>query len=99
MPVLRDAGIFGSNDIVAVDQAVLDETSRYPLLEENVPTSMEIHARKGHPFRWLHGPYKDPYCVVEYGEKLGLGSRAYNLEDVFPVQEFSRTAAGYISAS
>ena len=36
---------------------------------------MEVHTREGHPFRWLHGPYKDPYLVTVYGEQLGLGSR------------------------
>ena len=47
----------------------------------------EVHTREGHPFRWLHGPYKDPYLVTVYGEQLGLGSRAYELVDVFPVEK------------
>src|SRR5450759_2827049 len=98
MPILRDAGVFGSDDIVALDQAILDVTSRYPLIEENVPTSMEVHTRHGHPFQWLHGPLKDPYKVVEYGEALGLGSRRYELIDVLPVEEFSFGAVTYISA-
>jgi hypothetical protein len=96
---LPDAGIFGSDDIVAVDQAVLDVTARTPLIEENVPTCMEVHTRQGHPFRWLHGPHKDPYKVTEYGEKLGLGSREYELVDVYPVEQFSRGPMNsYISA-
>ena len=85
MPVLADAGIFGSDDIVAVDRAVLDATANDRLIEENVPTSMEVHTRQGHPFRWLHGPLKDPYLVTEYGAQLGLGSREYELVDVLPV--------------
>jgi uncharacterized protein len=99
MPILRDAGIFGSDDIVALDQAVLDTTAGSPLLEENLPTSMEVHTRQGHPFRWLHGPYKDPYKVVEYGEALGLGSRQYDLVDVLPVDEITPAPLGYISAN
>jgi len=98
MPILPDAGIFGSDDIVALDQAVLDMTARTPLIEENVPTSMEVHTREGHPLRWLHGPLKDPYLVTQYGEQLGLGSRNYALMDVLPVEKIERAAIGYISA-
>ncbi len=98
MPILPDAGIFGSDDIVAIDQAVLDVTARTRLIEENLPTSMEVHTREGHPFRWLHGPLKDPYRVTEYGEQLGLGKRAYELIDVLPVEQISRAPMGYISA-
>lgn len=99
MPVLPDAGILGSDDIVALDQAVLDVTGRKPLIEENVPTSMEVHTRIGHPFRWLHGPYKDPYHLVQYAEELGLGSTQYELVDVLPVENIQPAPMGYISAN
>ena len=59
---------------------------------------MEVHTRQGHPFRWLHGPYKDPYKVLEYGEQLGLGSREYELEDVLPVEQVLSSEATYIPA-
>jgi uncharacterized Fe-S center protein len=98
MPILPDAGIFGSDDLTAVDQAVLDATSQMRLLEENVPTSMEVHTREGHPLRWLHGPYKDPYLITEYSEGLGLGSRQYELIDVLPVEEIRPAPMGYIPA-
>jgi len=98
MPILPDAGIFGSDDIVAVDRAVLDVSGRTRLIEENVPTSLEVHTRVGHPLRWLHGPLKDPYLVTEYGAQLGLGSRDYELVDVLPVEEFVRPAITYIPA-
>ena len=98
MPILPDAGVFGSDDIVAIDQAVLDMTAKTPLIEENVPTSLEVHTREGHPFRWLHGPLKDPYKVTEYGEQLGLGSRVYELVDVLPVEKIERAPLGYIPA-
>lgn len=99
LPILPDAGIFGSDDIVALDQAVLDMTAKKPLIEENIPTSMEVHMREGHPFRWLHGPLKDPYKVVEYGEALGLGSRSYDFVDVLPVEDIRPEPMGYISAN
>ncbi len=98
MPILPDAGILGSDDIVAIDQAALDVTGRTRLIEENVPTSLEVHTREGHPFRWLHGPLKDPYRVVEYGERLGLGTRTYELIDVLPVEQVGRAPIGYIPA-
>ncbi|MBN2502565.1 MAG: DUF362 domain-containing protein [Anaerolineales bacterium] len=99
MAVLPDAGIFGSDDIVALDQAVLDMTGRSKLIEENVPTFMEVHTREGHPFQVLHGPLKDPYLVLEYGEALGLGSRDYELIDILPVDEVEYAPMGYIPAS
>lgn len=98
MQVLPDAGVFGSDDIVAIDQAVLDVTGKFTLLEDNLPTTMEVHTREGHPFRWLHGPHKDPYVVLEYGEKLGLGSRQYELVDVLPVVTPDRSGMQYIAA-
>lgn len=99
MPVLPDAGIFGSDDIVALDQAVLDVTGRSRLIEDALPTSMEVHTRQGHPFQWLHGPLKDPYLVVRYGEELGLGCRGYTLEDVLPIEYPQRTESTYIPAA
>jgi uncharacterized Fe-S center protein len=98
MPILPDAGIFGSDDIVAIDQAVLDMTAKTPLIEENIPSCLEVHTREGHPFMWLHGPLKDPYKVTEYGEKLGLGSREYELVDVLPVEKVERPSITYIPA-
>lgn len=98
MPILPDAGIFGSDDIVAIDKAVLDMIAKTRLIEENMPTSMEVHTREGHPFQWLHGPLKNPYKVVEYAEALGLGCQEYELVDVLPVEEFTRREVVYIAA-
>ena len=98
MPILPDAGVFGSDDIVAVEQAALDITGKLKLIEENIPSCLEVHTREGHPFQVLHGPLKDPYKVVEYGEKLGLGTRNYELVDVLPVETFTRAPLPYISA-
>lgn len=98
LPILPDAGIFGSDDIVALDQAVLDVIGRKPIIEENVPAALEVRKNEGHPLSWIHGPYKDPYLVVQYGEKLGLGSREYELVDVLPVEKIERASMGYIPA-
>jgi uncharacterized protein len=98
MAIQPDAGIFGSDDIVAVDTAVLDALAKLPLLEENVPTSMEVIRNGGHPLSWLHGSYKDPYIVLRYGEALGLGTHEYDLVDVLPVEKGIFAPMGYISA-
>jgi uncharacterized protein len=98
MPILPDVGIFGSDDIVAIDTAVLDSTANLKIIEENLPLAMEIHTHEGHPFQQLHGPLKDPYVVTVYGEKLGLGSRDYELVDVMPLEKFERSALPYISS-
>ena len=98
MPILPDVGVFGSDDIVAIEQAVLDLTAPLRLIEENVPTSMEVHTRQGHPFRWLHGPLKDPYLTTRFAEQYGLGSRQYELVDVLPVEQIERASMGYIPA-
>lgn len=98
MPILPDAGVFGSDDIVALDTATLNVIAKTRLIEDNLPTTMEVHTREGHPFRWLHGPHKDPYKVTEYGEKLGLGSRDYELVDVMPLEFPERKSLTYIAA-
>ena len=98
MQIFPDAGVFGSDDIVALDTATLDVIAKTKLIEENIPTTMEVHTREGHPFRWLHGPHKNPYKVTEYGEKLGLGSRDYELVDVMPLEFPERSALTYIPA-
>lgn len=99
MPVMRDAGIFGSDDIVALDKAILDVTAGYPLIEENLPTSMEVQRHGGHPFSQLHGQFKDPYVVVRYAEKIGVGSQDYELVDVLPVEEKGPQPMGYYISS
>jgi uncharacterized Fe-S center protein len=99
LPILPDAGVFGSDDIMALEMATLDMIGKTRLIEENVPTSLEVHTREGHPFAWLHGPMKDPYTTIAFGEKYGLGSREYELVDVFPVEEVQSSKVVYISAN
>ncbi len=98
LPILPDVGLFGSDDIIAVDTAILDATAKMKLIEENLPTSLEVHTHEGHPYQQLHGPYKDPYHMLRFGENLGLGSTKYKLVDVMPVENISPAALGYIKA-
>jgi len=108
LPVLPDIGIFGADDIVAVDWAVLDAIARTRLIEENVPLCMEVHSCHDgaghrphgplHPWQQLHGPFKDPYGVLRFSEALGNGTRYYELFDVLPVRAPERAKSTYIAA-
>jgi uncharacterized Fe-S center protein len=99
MSILPDVGIFGSDDIVAADTATLDRIVEFEVSTEGLPLSMEAQPGAGHPFQVIHGPYKDPYDVCRFGEKLGLGSSKYELVDVFPLDESARPETSYIAAS
>ena len=80
--ILPDVGLFGGDDICAVDQATLDALKELRLIAEHIPESYEVQYDLPHPLQQLHGRFKDPYLVVKYGEQLGLGSCAYELIDV-----------------
>jgi len=98
--IMNDLGILGSDDIVAIEQATLDLLSSFQIIAENVPSVFEIQPNAGHPWAQLHGPYKDPYIVVEECAKLALGSREYKLVDVLPYKPDRRAAsAPYVGAA
>jgi len=97
-PVLPDAGIIAGDDMVAVDMASLDIIGKSELIAENVPRSMEVQPKAGHPFQQIHGPYKDPYIAAKLCEKMGLGSTEYDLVDVMPLEERPRFQLDYIPA-
>jgi len=99
LPILPDAGVFGSDDLVALEQATLDAIAQTPVIEGNLPGMMELVSREGHPFMQLHGPYKDVYEQVRMAEALGLGRREYTLVDVLPVREPDFKRVTYIPAA
>lgn len=83
--ILPDLGICGSRDAVAIDKATLDLLADKPLIKENVSQNLEVNDDPDlHPFARIHGPYKDPYNVIKFAEKYGLGSSNYTLEEVLP---------------
>lgn len=96
--ILPDVGIFGGNDICAVEQATLDALARHPLILENVPAPYEVQADLPHPLQQIHGRYKDPYHVIRIGERLGLGTSAYTLRDLME-EDLAAVEAGHISAA
>jgi uncharacterized Fe-S center protein len=96
-PILPDLGILGSTDIVAIDKATLDLLADKPLFKENVSQSLEVNDDASlHPFARIHGPYKDPYNVIQFAEKYKLGSSDYTLEEILaPGPEPMRAPARY----
>ncbi len=95
--ILPDLGLLGSKDIVAIDKATLDLLVDKPLIKENVSQSLEINDDPElHPFARIHGPYKDPYNMIRFAEKYGLGSSSYDLEEILGLgPEPVRTPARY----
>ncbi|MFW9830963.1 MAG: DUF362 domain-containing protein [Candidatus Thorarchaeota archaeon] len=86
--VVPHIGLVVSRDIVAVDQATLDLIAQKGLIESEIPryfkhVNLDPNADL-HPFARLWGPFKNPYLVTKHSEKLGLGSRKYELIEVLP---------------
>ena len=99
LSILPDIGIVGSDDIVAIEQASLDLLKPHKIMAENLPGEMRYLPKvKGHPFQKIHGVYKDPYIVVKELEKMGFGSRKYEIVDVYPVKPPKKFKSVYISA-
>ncbi len=99
-PVIDDIGIAGSRDIVAADVASLDLIAETGLNEQLVKKIPEVYMRVNpnlssdlHPFQLLHGPYKNPYKVAEYGVQLGLGSMEYELVEILSAEETAKMDA------
>jgi len=78
-PIVRDIGIVASKDPVAIDQASVDLVNQ----EEALPEScLEINTEKGgDKFRGVY-PNVDWTLQLDYAEKLGLGSRNYELTKI-----------------
>ncbi|MFW9922171.1 MAG: DUF362 domain-containing protein [Candidatus Thorarchaeota archaeon] len=94
LPVVGEIGVLGSKDICAIEQATLDLIAKEGLIEKNVPPylkGMPLDASLGlHPFQRVLGPMKNPYKVVEYAEKLGMGNRQYELIEVLSPKETAK---------
>ncbi len=65
-PFIPDIGVLASNDPVAIDQATLDLTEK----------NSKVNIGKA------SFPHLDPSIQLEHGEKIGLGSREYELISV-----------------
>ncbi len=70
-PMLKDMGILASTDPVALDQACLDKVFNHKASEgdDEKPLIQRINRQ--------HGTY-----ITDYAEKIGLGSKKYNLVEI-----------------
>ncbi len=80
VPVIPDIGMFASFDPVALDQACVDAANSAPIVPgsaADVETAHD-HAKKHDLFRIVH-PDTDWEAGLIHAEKLGLGTREYEL--------------------
>ena len=76
VPIVPDVGMFASFDPVALDMACADAVNRQPVIEGSVLSELE-HCHHDH-FTDTH-PETNWKSALEHAEKLGLGSREYEL--------------------
>jgi hypothetical protein len=76
MPIVPDVGMFASFDPVALDQACVDAVNRQPVIIgswlDEVPHTTKDHFTDAHP-------ETDWKICLNHAEKIGLGSRNYEL--------------------
>ena len=77
-PVAPDVGMFASFDPVALDQACADAVMAQPPLPNSVLTDQGHTCANHDHFHDIH-PDTSWQTALEHGEKLGLGTREYEL--------------------
>ncbi len=83
-PIVPDIGILASTDPVALDQASADLVNQADGLPNTALRSG--HEPGGDKFRGVH-PQIDWQVQLEHAERIGLGSRAYQLVELQPLQD------------
>ncbi|MDR2708407.1 MAG: DUF362 domain-containing protein [Elusimicrobiota bacterium] len=76
VPIVDDIGMFASFDPVAIDQACCDAVNAAPVLKGSC--LYDKPQTTGDHFKDLH-PMTDWTTQLEHAQKLGLGTRKYNL--------------------
>jgi len=74
-----DLGILISDDIVAVEYASLRMVDEAPVMPGSVAEKLGL---KPGDNKWLKIHGKDPYIQVEAAEKVGLGTKQYEIVEV-----------------
>jgi uncharacterized Fe-S center protein len=78
-PIVADVGITSSTDPVAIDQASVDLVNR---MEGRADSALTINRAPGEDkFRGIY-PQIDWAVQLEHAQKLGLGTRQYQLHDI-----------------
>jgi hypothetical protein len=79
VPVIQDQGILISDDIVAIEQASVDMLLKAPPLPQAATEEKAIAKGEDILFRLSEKPY---WIQIEEAERLGLGSRKYEIIEV-----------------
>ena len=77
-PIVADVGMFASFDPVALDQACADAVLAQPPMPGSLLFDKGYDCTCGDPLKAAHPDTNWPVCL-EHAEKLGLGSRQYEL--------------------
>ena len=80
-PVTPNLGILASLDPVALDQASMDRILRAPCLPDSAVGDLPAEGRGTDPFSVVH-PEVDWRPGLAHAERLGLGSRTYELRSL-----------------
>ncbi|MBI4689234.1 MAG: DUF362 domain-containing protein [Nitrospirae bacterium] len=79
VPVIQDQGILISDDIVAVEQATIDILLKAKPLPQSAMDGLKIEDAADILFHLSQKPYK---LQIEEAERLGLGSKDYELIEI-----------------
>jgi uncharacterized Fe-S center protein len=79
-PIVPDVGILASDNIVAIEQASLDQIDADKLIPGTLPDQISPPGDVGHLFQRVHG--KDPYEQVRQCTAAGLGAPEYELVNI-----------------
>ena len=78
VPLVPNVGMFASFDPVALDQACADAVMAQSAVPNSVLFDKDCACNQGDYFQKAH-PDTDWQVCLEHGEKLGLGTRNYQL--------------------
>ncbi len=87
IPIIPDVGMFASFDPVAIDQACVDAANKQPVISGSEADKCQCHdhdhSHEGSRdvFKVMH-PDTDWEAGLIHGEKLGIGTRDYQLVEV-----------------
>jgi uncharacterized Fe-S center protein len=81
IPIIPDVGMFASFDPVALDQACVDKANAQPLVPGSVAGKAAEHHHDEDVFHLVH-PDTDWEAGLIHAERIGLGTRKYELTEV-----------------
>lgn len=82
VPIVPDVGMFASFDPVALDAACADAVNAQPVIQGSRLHDHAAHDCSGGDHFHITHPNTDWKVCVEHAEKIGLGSREYELIEV-----------------